>query len=154
MERNFGGGVGTFAKGIAGREAWRTCTTCTGSGTWRDRSDTTLGDEAHRPGQLAPMVAQQTHVKVARPAKAHMVNTSTIVKPRRHLRIRRIHPYTLYGGYFHLGRNALCLAHYASGLLTIDGRCIEANKLNIPRIRLQRQKIMGKRCISQLTSPR
>jgi len=99
------------------------------------------------------MVAQQTHVKVTRPAKAHTVNTSTIVKPRRRLRIRRIHPYTLYGGYFHLCRNALCLAHYASGLLTIDGRCIEANKRNRPRIRLQRQKIMGKRCISQLTSP-
>jgi hypothetical protein len=40
----------------------------------------TLGDEAHTPGQAPPMRTQQAHVKVTSPAKAHSVSTSTMAK--------------------------------------------------------------------------
>ena len=45
-----------------------------------DGVESTLGDEAHTPGQVPPMRAQQEHVKVTSPAKAHRVNTSTMAK--------------------------------------------------------------------------
>ena len=42
----------------------------------------TLGDEAHTSGQAPPMRAQQAHVKVTSPAKAHSMSTSTMAKHR------------------------------------------------------------------------
>ena len=50
------------------------------TGIWYDGVGSTLGDEAHRPGQVTPMRAQQLHVQIMSPAKAHIVNTSTMVK--------------------------------------------------------------------------
>src|SRR5713101_4601601 len=46
-----------------------------------------LGDEAHTPEQVTPMRAQQAHVKVTSPAKAHRVSTSTMAKHGRRLRM-------------------------------------------------------------------
>jgi hypothetical protein len=42
----------------------------------------TLGDEAHTPGQAPPMRTQQAHDKVTSPAKAHSVSISTMAKHR------------------------------------------------------------------------
>jgi hypothetical protein len=47
-----------------------------------DDVESTLGDEAHTPGQVPPIRAQQAHVKVTSPAKAHNVSTSTMAKHR------------------------------------------------------------------------
>ena len=46
----------------------------------RDGVGSTLGDGAHRLGQVVPMRAQQPHVKALSPARAHKVNTSTVTK--------------------------------------------------------------------------
>ena len=52
-----------------------------------DGVESILGDEAHTPGQVTPMRAQQPHVKVTSPAKAHRVNTSAMAKHGRRLRM-------------------------------------------------------------------
>jgi len=63
------------------------CRTSMGSSTADDEAESTLGGAAHRLGQVAPMTAQQLHVKVMRPARAHMVNTSTVTRHRGRMRI-------------------------------------------------------------------
>ena len=54
----------------------------TGTDVAYDGVESALGDEAHTYGQVPPMRAQQAHVKVTSPAKAHSVSTSTIAKHR------------------------------------------------------------------------
>jgi hypothetical protein len=54
----------------------------TDTGVWYDGVESTLGDEAHTPGQVPPIRAQQAHVKVTSPAKAHSVSISTMAKHR------------------------------------------------------------------------
>ena len=76
MKSAFGGGVGTWTTGDEGGEGGCTYTRWIDTGVSCDGVESTLGDEAHTPGQATPMRAQQPHVKVTSPAKAHRVKTS------------------------------------------------------------------------------
>ena len=87
MERAFGGGVGTWTTGDAGSNGGCTHTAYIDTGVWYDGVGSTLGDEAHRLGQVTPIRAQQPHVQIMSPAKAHMVNTSTVIKHWGRMRI-------------------------------------------------------------------
>ena len=72
--------MGTWTTSDAGGQGGGTYTTWTDIDVARDGVESTLGDEAHTSGQVPPMRAQQAHVKVTSPAKAHSVSTSTIAK--------------------------------------------------------------------------
>ena len=88
--------MGTWATGDAEEGGGCTYTRWIDTGVSCDGVESTLGDDAHTPGQVTPMRAQQPHVKVMRPAKAHMVNTNTVAKHGGRLRIkstRRSIPY-------------------------------------------------------------
>lgn len=63
-----------------------------------DGVESTLGDEAHTPGQAPPMRGQQAHVKVTSPAKAHSVSTSTMAKHRGRLLMESAHLSIPYRG--------------------------------------------------------
>jgi hypothetical protein len=71
------------------------------TGVWYDGVGSTLGDEAHRLGQVTPMRAQQPHVQSMSPAKAHMVKISTVTKHWGRMRIESarhaIYFYPCYG---------------------------------------------------------
>jgi hypothetical protein len=72
--------VGTWTRGDAGSNGHCTYSASIGSGVSDDGVESTLEDEAHTLGHVTPMRAQQPHVKVMSPAKAHRVKTSTIAK--------------------------------------------------------------------------
>ena len=79
--------MGTWTTSDAGGQGGCTYTTWTDIDVSCDGVESTLGDEAHAPGQVSPMRAQQAHVKVTSPAKAHSVNTSAIAKHGGRLRM-------------------------------------------------------------------
>jgi len=79
--------VGTGTRGDAGSNGRCTYSASVGSGVSDDGVESTLEDEAHTLGHVTPMRAQQPHVTVMSPVKAHRVSTSTIVKHGGRLRI-------------------------------------------------------------------
>ena len=109
MERAFGGGVGTWTTGDAGSNGGCTYTAYIDTGVGYDGIGSTLGDEAHRLGQVTPMRAQQLHVQVMSPAKAHIVKTSTVTKHWGRMRIESArHARYCYLCHFHHDTVLLC----------------------------------------------
>jgi hypothetical protein len=85
--------VGTWTTSDAGGQGGCTYTTWTDIDVSCDGVESTLGDEAHTSGQVPPMRAQQAHVKVTSPAKAHRVKTSTMAKHDGRLRMESAVPF-------------------------------------------------------------
>jgi len=87
--------VGTWTIAEAGSKGRCTYSASIDTGVSDGGVESTLGDEAHTLGHVTPMRAQQPHVKVMSPAKAHRVKTHTMAKHCGRLRIESAVPFRM-----------------------------------------------------------
>ena len=85
--------MGTWTRGDAGSKGSCTYSASLGTGVSDGGVESMLGDAAHTLGHVTPMRAQQPHVKVRSPAKAHRVKTRTMAKHCGRLRIESAVPF-------------------------------------------------------------